>query len=164
MTSEAHGELAPTVAAKFTRRPSRCPEHRASQGADHGFSQPSRGTRSGHGTCRAPKVGIPPKGAAHAATNRALLIPVLALLLALSLSCAHRPELPTANVGYDRLQAEFAGVDGRALAGRHILLDPGHGGAFPGVVGRDGLSEADANLGVALYLRGCSRPREPASA
>jgi len=40
------------------------------------------------------------------------------------------------------------------LEGRRIIIDPGHGGYFDGVVGADSLREADANLGVALYLWG----------
>ena len=31
------------------------------------------------------------------------------------------------------------------LAGWHFVLDPGHGGVFRGVVGRDGFSEADGD-------------------
>jgi N-acetylmuramoyl-L-alanine amidase len=49
-------------------------------------------------------------------------------------------EAPAANVG--------------ALAGRTIVIDPGHGGSASGAIGVDSLREADANLGVALYLWG----------
>ncbi len=81
---------------------------------------------------------------------------VLAALIAVvaASGCARRPQLPPPNVGYEELRETFHGLDLTPLEGRRILLDPGHGGVFPGVVGRDGLSEADANLGVALYLRG----------
>lgn len=41
-----------------------------------------------------------------------------------------------------------------ALAGRHIVIDPGHGGPWPGAVGPNGVREADVNLGVALHLWG----------
>jgi len=41
-----------------------------------------------------------------------------------------------------------------ALKGRRIVIDPGHGGYFDGVIGVDSLREADVNLGVALYLWG----------
>jgi len=41
-----------------------------------------------------------------------------------------------------------------ALRGRRIVIDPGHGGYFDGVIGVDSLREADVNLGVALYLWG----------
>ncbi|MBD3178808.1 MAG: hypothetical protein GF417_03985 [Candidatus Latescibacteria bacterium] len=44
--------------------------------------------------------------------------------------------------------------DSGVLRGRSIVIDPGHGGAFRGVEGMKKLSEADANLGVALYLWG----------
>ncbi len=40
------------------------------------------------------------------------------------------------------------------LRGRRIVLDPGHGGFFKGAIGQNGLTEAEVNLGVALYLRG----------
>ena len=40
------------------------------------------------------------------------------------------------------------------LQGRSIVIDPGHGGEFRGVVGTGKVSEADVNLGVALYLWG----------
>ena len=41
----------------------------------------------------------------------------------------------------------------KPLAGLNIMLDPGHGGADPGAVGRLGLKESDTNLRVARYLR-----------
>lgn len=44
--------------------------------------------------------------------------------------------------------------DVTAVAGRRIVLDPGHGGPWPGAVGPNGLREADVNLGVALQLWG----------
>ena len=44
-------------------------------------------------------------------------------------------------------------VDGSALAGRIIVIDPGHGGAMPGAVGKGGLKEKDVNLKVSLLLR-----------
>lgn len=56
--------------------------------------------------------------------------------------------------GYKALQEQFHGRDLTALRGRHIVLDPGHGGFFKGAVGPGGLTEAEVNLGVALYLRG----------
>lgn len=76
-----------------------------------------------------------------------------ALLLAAA-GCAPRGAAPPVNVGYKGLLEPFAAPRDAPLAGRLILIDPGHGGAFRGVVGRDGFSEAEANLGVALYLRG----------
>jgi N-acetylmuramoyl-L-alanine amidase len=55
---------------------------------------------------------------------------------------------------YARLAEETTALDWRVLEGRRIVIDPGHGGCFGGVVGLDSLREADANLGVALYLWG----------
>ncbi|MBN1504153.1 MAG: N-acetylmuramoyl-L-alanine amidase [Candidatus Eisenbacteria bacterium] len=48
-------------------------------------------------------------------------------------------------------------VDASAIRGKRIVIDPGHGGVFKGAVGRGGLTEADVNLGVALYLWGLLR-------
>ena len=56
--------------------------------------------------------------------------------------------------GYEALQEQFTGRDMSPLRGRRIVLDPGHGGFFKGAVGQNGLTEAEVNLGVALYLRG----------
>lgn len=55
--------------------------------------------------------------------------------------------------GYIARTDSLDSVDARALAGRRIVLDPGHGGFFPGSVGVNGLTEAEVNLGVALKLR-----------
>jgi len=56
--------------------------------------------------------------------------------------------------GYIALQEQFTGLDMSQLRGRRIVLDPGHGGSFKGALGPNGLTEAEVNLGVALYLRG----------
>ena len=56
--------------------------------------------------------------------------------------------------GYIQLRETFGPRDFGPLAGRRIVLDPGHGGHFRGAVGPAGLAEADVNLGVALHLRG----------
>lgn len=66
--------------------------------------------------------------------------------------CAGRP--PSYDSLYDRLIEEHAPADPGVLAGRRIVIDPGHGGAFDGAVGADSLTEAEVNLGVALYLWG----------
>ena len=55
---------------------------------------------------------------------------------------------------YARLKERPESLDARVLAGRTIVIDPGHGGGFDGALGADSLREADANLGVALYLWG----------
>lgn len=55
---------------------------------------------------------------------------------------------------YARLWDRAESFDVRVLAGRTIVIDPGHGGAFDGALGADSLREADVNLGVALYLWG----------
>ena len=41
----------------------------------------------------------------------------------------------------------------KPLEGLNIMLDPGHGGADPGAVGKLGLKESDTNLRVARYLK-----------
>ena len=43
---------------------------------------------------------------------------------------------------------------GFSLSGRTIVLDPGHGGADPGAVGRGGLVEADLSLDLARRVEG----------
>jgi len=60
------------------------------------------------------------------------------------------PHIP----GYESLQEDFQHVDLTPMRHRRIVLDPGHGGFFRGAVGPNGLTEAEVNLGVALYLRG----------
>lgn len=55
---------------------------------------------------------------------------------------------------YAELSEEPHAYDQRALVGRRIVIDPGHGGYFEGAIGVDSLTEADVNLGVALYLWG----------
>ncbi|MBM3321432.1 MAG: N-acetylmuramoyl-L-alanine amidase, partial [Candidatus Eisenbacteria bacterium] len=83
---------------------------------------------------------------------------ILALLLLFFSSCA-KPPPPEEPL--DRLYRGIAemprDLDLSRLAGRTILIDPGHGGRFSGTVGLDGLAEKDVNLGVALYLWGLLR-------
>jgi len=85
----------------------------------------------------------------------------LALLAAVVLGtlagCARRVDVPRSPAdvpGYHRAPADLRGEDVSALRGRRIVVDPGHGGRFPGAVGDGGLTEAEVNLGVALYLQG----------
>ena len=61
---------------------------------------------------------------------------------------------PTLIPGYLGLQEEFGNLDFSSLRNRSIVIDPGHGGFFKGALGPNGLTEAEVNLGVALYLRG----------
>ncbi len=56
--------------------------------------------------------------------------------------------------GYEGRVDSLVTGDAVALAGRRIAIDPGHGGFFRGALGVHGLTEAEVNLGVALYLRG----------
>jgi N-acetylmuramoyl-L-alanine amidase len=62
---------------------------------------------------------------------------------------------------YDSLYAEMSEdisvCDPSVLSGRRIVIDPGHGGEYDGALGADSLSEAEVNLGVALYLWGLLR-------
>jgi N-acetylmuramoyl-L-alanine amidase len=79
------------------------------------------------------------------------------LLGVMTAGCAKRTVVQSRSEeipGYTRLRAELGDRDFTPLRGRCILLDPGHGGYFAGAVGANGLTEAEVNLGVALYLRG----------
>lgn len=46
-----------------------------------------------------------------------------------------------------------AGPDATPVAGAHVVLDAGHGGSEPGAVGPAGLTEASANLDIALRTK-----------
>jgi len=81
---------------------------------------------------------------------RALIVLVPAMVLLAG--CAERRPAPLGL--YAGLTEKPEALDVKVLAGRRIVIDPGHGGALGGVVGVDSLREADANLGVALYLWG----------
>ena len=70
--------------------------------------------------------------------------------------CARLRRKPAPHV-YEASLTEVRLLDTSCLRGRRIVLDPGHGGTFPGAIGRGGLKEADVNLGVALYLWGLLR-------
>ncbi len=85
---------------------------------------------------------------------RLLLPSALAGTVAI-LACGGPPRPAVTPVpGFDRLALAVGDRDFTPLAGRRILLDPGHGGKYRGAIGPSGLAEADVNLGVALYLRG----------
>lgn len=80
-----------------------------------------------------------------------------AVLVAVSGGCSKRPVVPRTPddvPGYLAAPPSLAGIDTTPLRGRRVLLDPGHGGRFPGAVGPGGLTEAEVNLGVSLYLAG----------
>ncbi len=49
---------------------------------------------------------------------------------------------------------DISHLDTGCLTDRVIVIDPGHGGPERGAIGRQGLSEAEVNLGVALTLWG----------
>jgi len=78
------------------------------------------------------------------------------MCLVLVYGCGTPPPKPSVVEipGYQALQEQFTGRDLSPLRDRRIVLDPGHGGFFTGAVGPTGLTEADVNLGVSLYLRG----------
>jgi len=63
------------------------------------------------------------------------------------------PALGRAPAGYDSLRDSLGSVDATVLRGRRIVIDPGHGGFFPGALGVDSLTEKEVNLGVSLVLR-----------
>ena len=84
--------------------------------------------------------------------RQAFLLTCLLMALLVALGCA--PKRPEYDALYAHLVDTLDPSDFSVLEGRRIVIDPGHGGCFDGVVGADSLSEADANLGVALYLWG----------
>ncbi len=110
--------------------------------------------RLGHERRRpAPRLRAP---AARRPASRLLAATVLALLALAGCGGPPPPEAaPRPVPGYlEPLGFPLDGLDLGPLDGRRILLDPGHGGFFRGAVGREGLTEAEVNLGVALHLRG----------
>ena len=58
---------------------------------------------------------------------------------------------------YSELSEDLSASDPSVLSERRIVIDPGHGGEYDGAMGADSLSEAEVNLGVALYLWGLLR-------
>jgi N-acetylmuramoyl-L-alanine amidase len=91
-------------------------------------------------------------------THSLLPINIIFILLLCFTGCGSHTKPPAtqpAHVpGYLGLQEEFGNLDFSALRNRSIVIDPGHGGFFQGALGPEGLTEAEVNLGVALYLRG----------
>lgn len=86
-------------------------------------------------------------------TRPAAIVISLAIIIA---SCAAPPKQKIDSI-YTGLQELLPRFDPAILAGRTIVIDPGHGGFFSGTTGAGGLEEASVNLGVALYLGGLLR-------
>ena len=84
--------------------------------------------------------------------RRASALILLTVTILVAVGCA--PKRPEYDALYASLVESTDQMDSGVLEGRRIVIDPGHGGCFDGVVGADSLREADANLGVALYLWG----------
>jgi N-acetylmuramoyl-L-alanine amidase len=91
---------------------------------------------------------------------RIVTVDLLAFLLLITgcavSGCARLRRGPPSHL-YEGPLVEVRRLDTSSLKGKRIVLDPGHGGAFPGAIGRGGLKEAQVNLGVALYLWGMLR-------
>ncbi len=83
----------------------------------------------------APTTGVPPK---PAPTPGQPVAPALK---------------PGPKAGYDGRRDSLDSVDARVLRAKRIVLDPGHGGVFPGTQGVNGLTEKEVNLAVGLALR-----------
>jgi len=108
---------------------------------------------------------------------RSLFVAATLLTGALGVGCARAPKVPPsaaptpaaraaapaarpsaeARAGYDGDSGYRADLDVSALAGRVIVIDPGHGGRWPGSLGSNGTRESDVNLRVALDLAGLLR-------
>ena len=102
-----------------------------------------------------------PGSSRHAvhASRTGIVLAVAALAAASGSGCGTKPpetSSPSRPRAY-ATQADLTGVDPSVLRGRRIVIDPGHGGRFAGVTGRDSTREADVNLGVALHLWGLLR-------
>jgi N-acetylmuramoyl-L-alanine amidase len=86
---------------------------------------------------------------------------VLLTVISIALSLASLAGCGGPKTAYDSLYAELSEdilvPDASVLAGRRIVIDPGHGGEYDGAIGADSLTEAEVNLGVALYLWGLLR-------
>ncbi len=104
--------------------------------------------------------------ASRARTRRAA-VAILLAALAIGSGCGPRPIAPPPSPatgarpapGYDGRVDDLSAADTSVLAGRRVALDPGHGGVFRGALGVKGLTEAEVNLGVALFLRGLLESR-----
>ena len=83
--------------------------------------------------------------------------PIPILIFLLFAACGAPPPPEPLDLVYRSLAESREELDLSCLAGKRIVIDPGHGGIFSGVTGLSGLAEKDANLGVALYLWGLLR-------
>lgn len=88
--------------------------------------------------------------------NRRIAQLTVALLVAV-VACGGPPKPRGLDRLYQGLAESLPRIDPSILAGRRILIDPGHGGHYRGTVGQDSLEESNVNLGVALYLWGLLR-------
>jgi len=86
-------------------------------------------------------------------TIRALYAAVAVVLIA---SCGGPPAGRIDRL-YRSLDESLPRIAPSVLAGRRVVIDPGHGGYYSGTVGQDSLKESSVNLGVALYLWGLLR-------
>ena len=59
---------------------------------------------------------------------------------------------PRPEPGYEQRIDSLESVDSTAVRDRRIVIDPGHGGAYKGSLGVNGLTEAEVNLAVSLEL------------
>jgi len=88
---------------------------------------------------------------------RLLIVFFLCACIALA-GCARKPQITTTEAALDYGQFALRDlpteIDLEALKGKRIVIDPGHGGVYPGAVGPNNLSEADVNLGVGMHLWG----------
>lgn len=74
------------------------------------------------------------------------------LVLVFGAACAPWPFAGRPDVEYAALVEPFEDIEASPLRNRVIVLDPGHGGRYPGAVGERGYREADVNLSVAFKL------------
>ncbi len=84
-------------------------------------------------------------------------LPIAAAVLTVLVSACGGPPATRIDRLYRSLDEDLPRIDPSILAGRRVVIDPGHGGRFRGTVGQDSLEESSVNLGVALYLWGLLR-------
>ncbi|OQY27695.1 MAG: hypothetical protein B6244_09840 [Candidatus Cloacimonetes bacterium 4572_55] len=80
---------------------------------------------------------------------------ILLILLSLIAGCARSPRRVDQDMSgiFVSPQESVSNFDLSAVRGKRIVIDPGHGGKFPGMVAPQGSREADINLKVALFLQ-----------